>query len=92
MSTPYPPSTSLEWDGWLTVQTASRGYDCPLRLHASQLGTAVAGNNESEMKVAGNGGKRGWRLEEGLLWPKRSDCSIGGSRGILDPDNKDACG
>jgi hypothetical protein len=35
MSTPYPPSAMLEW-----VQTASRGCDCPLCLHASQLGTA----------------------------------------------------
>ncbi len=25
------------------------------------------------------------------MWPKRSDCGIGGSRGILDLDNKNAC-
>jgi hypothetical protein len=35
--------------------------------------------------------KVGQQTEEGLLWPKRSDRSIGGSRGILDLDNKDAC-
>jgi hypothetical protein len=51
----------------------------------------VAGNNKSERLAAGNGSKRGWRPEEGLPWPKRSDCSIGGGRGILDLDNKDAC-
>ncbi len=40
MSTPYPPSALMKWDGWLTVQTASCGCDCPLYLHASRLGTA----------------------------------------------------
>ncbi len=35
--------------------------------------------------------KRGQRPEEGLPWPKRSDCGIGGSRGILDLDKKAEC-
>jgi hypothetical protein len=52
---------------------------------------AVAGNNKSERTAGGNGGKRGWRLEERLSWPKRSDLGIGGGRGILDLDDKDAC-
>ena len=52
----------------------------------------MAGNNECDMTDADNGGKRGRRLEEGLPWPKRSDCSTGGNRGILDLDDKDACG
>ncbi len=42
MSTPYPPSALLEWDGWLTVQTASCECDCPLHLHASGLGLGTA--------------------------------------------------
>ena len=52
----------------------------------------MAGNNKSERTAAGNGGKRGQRLEEGLPWPKMSDRGIGGDRGILDLGNKDACG
>jgi hypothetical protein len=36
--------------------------------------------------------KGGRRLEEGLLWKKRSDHGIRGGRGILDLNNKDACG
>jgi hypothetical protein len=42
MSTPYLLSALLEWDCWLTVQTASCGCDFPLCQHASQLGTAMA--------------------------------------------------
>ena len=52
----------------------------------------MAGNNESDMTDADNGGKRGRRLEEGLPWQKRSDCSTGGNRGILDLDDKYAWG
>ena len=52
----------------------------------------MAGNNESDMTDADNGGKRGRRLEEGLPWPKRSDYSTEGNRGILDLDDKDAWG
>jgi hypothetical protein len=48
----------------------------------------VAGNDENERTVVGNGGKRGWQPTEGLPWPKRSDCNIGGGRGILDLDDK----
>ncbi len=42
--------------------------------------------------MAGNGSKSGQQPEEGLLWSKRSDCGIGSGRGILDLDDKDACG
>jgi hypothetical protein len=52
---------------------------------------ALAGKEESERTMAGNGGKRGRQLEKGLPRPKRSDPGIGGSRGILDLDDKDAC-
>ena len=51
----------------------------------------MAGNNESERTLAGNGGERGLRLEEELPWLKRSDCGIKDGRGILDLDDKDAC-
>lgn len=52
----------------------------------------MAGNNESDMTDDDNGSERGWRLEEGLSWPKRSDCSTEGNRGILDLDDKYAWG
>ncbi len=52
----------------------------------------MAGYDESERIAADNGGKRGRQPEKGLPWPKRSDCGIGRRRGILDLDDKDACG
>ncbi len=52
----------------------------------------MAGNNKSERTAASNGGKRGQQPEKGLPWQMRSDYSIGGDSGILDLDNKYACG
>ncbi len=72
------------------LQSREGNNNRPL-MEAERLRRAVAGNNKSERRAAGNGGKRG-RLEEGFLLPKRSDCGIGGGRGILDLENKDACG
>ena len=51
----------------------------------------MAGNDKSERTAARNGDSRGQRPEEGSPWPKRSDSSIGGGRGILDLDYKDEC-
>ncbi len=72
-------------------QSRERRNNQPL-MGAELLRRAVAGNNESERTAASNDSNRGQQPEKGLPWPKMSDRGIRGGRGILDLDDKYACG